>query len=146
MVVCEKLLNFTKNNIHYGVLFCEPVDPERDNCPDYFKIIPQPMDLGTILNKIFLDIYKNPQEFWIDLGLVFKNCLKFNKEENSDLHVLGLTLRECSIFLYDQWFHLSEQRYTQLNEEIGHTLISVEANKGSHQSVKVNNTEINQNE
>jgi len=51
------------------------------------------MDFGTILNKIFLDIYKNTQEFWEDIGLVLKNCLKFNKEETSDLHVLGLTLR-----------------------------------------------------
>lgn len=50
--------------MHYGVLFCEPVNPERDNCPEYFKIIPQPMDLGTVLNKLFLDIYKNPEEFW----------------------------------------------------------------------------------
>lgn len=99
------------------------------------------MDLGTILNKIFLDIYKNPQEFWVDVGLVFQNCLRFNKEESSDLHVLGLTLRECAIFLYDQWFHLSEQRYTQLNEEIGHTLISAENIRGSNQNLKVNNQE-----
>lgn len=73
------------------------------------------------------------------MGLVFKNCLKFNKEETSDLHVLGLTLRECAIFLYDQWFHLSEQRYNQLKQEIGDTLVSAEALKGSQQNLKVNN-------
>jgi len=50
--------------MHYGVLFCEPVDTEKDNCPEYFKIITQPMDLGTVLNKIYLDIYRNPSEFW----------------------------------------------------------------------------------
>ena len=38
------------------------------------------MDLGTVLNKIYLDIYKNCHEFWNDIGLVFKNCLKYNKE------------------------------------------------------------------
>jgi len=43
--------------------------------------------------------------------------LKYNKTENSDLRVLGLTLRECSIFLYDQWYHLCEQRYHKLLEE-----------------------------
>ena len=79
--------------MHYGVLFCEPVDPERDNCPEYFKVIANPMDLGTVINKIYLDIYKNPSEFWEDIGLVFKNCLKYNKESTSDLHILGLTLR-----------------------------------------------------
>lgn len=59
MLVCSKLLNFTKNNIHYGVLFSEPVDPTRDNCPDYLKVVANPMDLGTVMNKIYLDIYKS---------------------------------------------------------------------------------------
>lgn len=97
------------------------------------------MDLGTILNKLYLDIYKNPQEFWVDVGLVFKNCLKFNKEETSDLHVLGLTLRECAIFLYDQWYHLSEERYNKINEEIGATLISAETLRGSNSHLKAVN-------
>ena len=79
MLVCSKLLNFTKNNIHYGVLFSEPVDPARDNCPDYFKVVTAPMDFGTILNKVYLDIYKSSDEFWRDIGLVIKNCLKFNE-------------------------------------------------------------------
>lgn len=69
------------------------MDPTRDNCPDYFKIVTTPMDLGTIMNKIYLDIYKSYDQFWMDIGLVFKNCFLFNKEFTSDLHVLGLTLR-----------------------------------------------------
>lgn len=120
MIVCSKLLNFTRSKIHYGVLFSTPVNPDTDNCPEYFNIVKQPMDLGTILNKIYLDIYKNSKDFWIDIGLVWKNCLKFNTEENSDLRVLGLTLRECSIFLYDQWYHLNEERYNKLVEEFPH--------------------------
>lgn len=106
MLVCSKLLNFTKNNIHYGVLFCEPVDPQRDNCPEYLNIIEEPMDLGTILNKIYLDLYRCAAEFWQDVGLVWKNCLKFNQEPTSDLHILGVTLRECTLFLYGQWHYL----------------------------------------
>ena len=94
------------------------------------------MDFGTIINKLYLDIYKSPPEFWTDMGLVLKNCLKFNKEETSDLHILGLTLRECAIFLYDQWFHLSEERYKQLKEEIGNTLISSETLRRSDQHIK----------
>ncbi len=94
------------------------------------------MDFGTVLNKLYLDIYKNPSEFWNEMGLVLKNCLKFNKEETSDLHVLGLTLRECTIFMYDQWYHLSEERYNQLKEEIGNTLISTETLRRSDQHIK----------
>lgn len=79
MIVCSKLLNFTRNNIHYGTPFSEPVNPDRDGCPDYLDIVKTPMDLGTILNKIYLDIYKNSKEFWNDIGLVWRNCLKYNK-------------------------------------------------------------------
>lgn len=37
------------------------------------------MDLGTILNRVYLDFYKNPFDFWKDIGLVWKNCKKFNQ-------------------------------------------------------------------
>lgn len=33
--VISKLLNYSKDNVHYGVYFMEPVNPESDNCPDY---------------------------------------------------------------------------------------------------------------
>eukprot|EP00919_Chromeraceae_sp_WS-2016_P035507 GHVR01084245.1.p1 GENE.GHVR01084245.1~~GHVR01084245.1.p1 ORF type:complete len:142 (+),score=8.30 GHVR01084245.1:4178-4603(+) len=117
MIVVSKLLNFTKNHMHYGVLFCEPVDPEKDNCSNYHQVIAHPMDLGSILNKVYLDIYKTNEEFWYDVGLVWKNCLRYNQEATSDLHILGLTMRECTIFLYDQWYHLSEMRYEQIKKE-----------------------------
>ena len=35
VVVINKLLNFQRENISYGVYFMEPVDPERDNIPNY---------------------------------------------------------------------------------------------------------------
>lgn len=38
-VVISKLLNFHRENIAYGVYFMEPVDAERDNVPNYKKII-----------------------------------------------------------------------------------------------------------
>ena len=34
-LVINKLLNFYKDDICYGVYFMEPVDPERDNVPNY---------------------------------------------------------------------------------------------------------------
>ena len=80
MIVCSKLLNFTRNGIFYGVSFCEPVNPERDGCVDYPKVVNHPMDLGTVMNKIYLDLYKTARDFWNDIGLVWKNCLKYNKD------------------------------------------------------------------
>lgn len=59
MLVVSKLLNFTKDDVHYGIHFMEPVNPERDGCPNYRRIVNNPMDLGTILNRLYLDYYKN---------------------------------------------------------------------------------------
>lgn len=74
----------------------EPVDPDRDGVPNYRKIINNPMDLGTCMNRLYLDYYKSNQQFWNDLGLVFKNCRKFNKDAASDIRRLCDTLREVS--------------------------------------------------
>jgi hypothetical protein len=57
------------------------------------------MDLGTLLNRIYLDYFKKSSMFWIELGLVFKNCRKFHKDPNSDIRILGDTLREVDRYL-----------------------------------------------
>lgn len=103
MLVVSKLLNFTKDDVHYGIFFMEPVNPERDGCPTYKKMIHYPMDFGTLLNRVYLDFYKNAQQFWNDLGFVFKNCRKFNKDPESDIRILCDTLREV---LYCLSLHL----------------------------------------
>jgi len=40
------------------------------------------MDLGTINNRLYLGYYKEFHSFWQDLGLVFKNCRKYNQDAN----------------------------------------------------------------
>lgn len=77
----------------FGCFFSQPVGPAREKCSEYPKIITNPMDLGTIMNKIYLHIYTTYDEFWNDIGLVWKNCLKFNKDPNSEVHLLGSTLK-----------------------------------------------------
>jgi hypothetical protein len=85
MIVCSKLLNFSKEDVHYGVYFAQPVNPDLDNCPNYRKIVQYPMDLGTVLNRLYLDYYKIADSFWNDLGMVFKNCRKFNADPNCEI-------------------------------------------------------------
>ena len=38
-IVALKLLNFTKAGVKYGIYFMEPVDPEKEGCPNYRKIV-----------------------------------------------------------------------------------------------------------
>jgi len=54
------------------------VDEDRDGAPNYYQIVKNPMDLGTIVNRLYLEIYQTPTEFWNELGLVFKNCNYYN--------------------------------------------------------------------
>jgi len=78
----------------------EPVNPETDGCPDYRKKITEPMDLGTVLNRVYLDYYEQPKNFWYELGLVFRNCRTYNVDEDSEIRTLCDTLRELAMVLY----------------------------------------------
>lgn len=90
-MVCRKLLNYIRDHIAFGVYFMEPVN--IDLYPNYKKLIAQPMDLGTILNRLYLEVYSKPQDCWRDIGLVWRNCRKFNEDPNSDIRILCETLR-----------------------------------------------------
>ena len=64
---------------HY---FHEPVDPSKYCISDYFDIIKEPMDLGTIKKKLFFNVYDSLNEFIYDMKLVFDNCVKYNGPQN----------------------------------------------------------------
>ena len=68
-------------------LFHEPVDPIRLNLPDYFDLIKEPMDLGTIKKKLYGNVYKDEESLVRDLKLVFENCKRYNE---GDEEVLGM--------------------------------------------------------
>lgn len=72
-LIMSKLLSSLKIKDAYG-LFLEPVDTEQVS--DYLTIIKNPMDLGTIEQK--LSIYKNLREFQNDVELVCSNAMTYN--------------------------------------------------------------------
>lgn len=61
-----------------ATLFAQPVDPKLDNCLDYFDVIQNPMDLGTIKRKLQTNVYNRYSEFHSDVELIWKNAFKFN--------------------------------------------------------------------
>eukprot|EP00924_Labyrinthula_sp_SR-Ha-C_P013817 snap_masked-scaffold_5-processed-gene-14.22-mRNA-1 protein AED:0.37 eAED:0.37 QI:0/-1/0/1/-1/1/1/0/1300 len=63
---------------HNKGVFNEPVDVVKFNIPHYAKVISEPMDLGTIRNKLEERRYSSISEFDYDVRLVFKNAMKFN--------------------------------------------------------------------
>ena len=89
---------FTQTRKHkYAWVFGKPVDPVALHIPDYFDIIKEPMDFGTIKEKLDKKVYAKedgggPMEFAREMRLVFDNCATYNTAE-SDAGLMGSTLR-----------------------------------------------------
>ncbi|KAJ5217221.1 hypothetical protein N7468_010229 [Penicillium chermesinum] len=58
--------------------FTQPVN--RDEVPDYYEVILEPMDLSTMEEKHEQDMYPTPQDFIKDATLIFDNCRRYNNE------------------------------------------------------------------
>jgi transcriptional activator SPT7 len=72
----EKVLNELKAMTEHSTPFLNPV--KKKDAPDYYNIIKQPMDLGTMTKKLKNLAYKSKKEFVDDLYQIWKNCLRFN--------------------------------------------------------------------
>ncbi|KAH9486347.1 Transcription initiation factor TFIID subunit 2 [Psilocybe cubensis] len=66
-----------KSNKH-AVIFLQPVDPIRDHAPNYFNIIKDPMDLGTMGAKLEEGLYKDRFAFQADFKLMVNNAKLYN--------------------------------------------------------------------
>lgn len=58
------------------------MDPIKLKIPDYFDVIKNPMDLGTIKRKLMNNAYKSGEDFIDDLDLVFRNCRIYNPPDS----------------------------------------------------------------
>lgn len=71
------------------LLFNQPVDPEALGLPNYFDVVKEPMDLGTIFHKLSAGeqqgwekcVYQTAEEVYRDVSLVWHNCALFNSRE-----------------------------------------------------------------
>lgn len=87
---CQAILReFAKKaNAEFMFPFMEPVDYVALNIPDYPKLIKNPMDLGTVKQKLEEDEYENAAQFEADVRLVLWNCFKFNPA-GTPVHLMG---------------------------------------------------------
>ncbi|KAI9735894.1 MAG: Transcriptional activator spt7 [Cirrosporium novae-zelandiae] len=72
----EKVLSELKAMTEHSSAFLTRVN--KREAPDYYNIIKQPMDLGSMTKKLKAIQYKSKQEFVNDLNLIWDNCLKYN--------------------------------------------------------------------
>jgi histone acetyltransferase len=71
------LLNDMQNNSNAWP-FQQPVN--KDEVPDYYEVIKEPMDLATMEEKHEKDLYPIPDDLIRDAKLIFDNCRRYNNE------------------------------------------------------------------
>uniref|UniRef100_A0A0D9XTD5 Bromo domain-containing protein n=1 Tax=Leersia perrieri TaxID=77586 RepID=A0A0D9XTD5_9ORYZ len=89
-----------------GWLFHTPVDPVLYRIPDYFDVIRNPMDLGTVKKKLTGKQYSNADEFAADVRLTFSNAMKYNPPGN-DVHSIADQLNK----MFDSEWKLLERKW-----------------------------------
>ena len=76
MPLLQRYLHHSANR---GV-FNQPVDPIAMDLPDYCSVVANPMDLGTVKQKLQSLLYEDEIIFSAEVMLVFQNSIDYNKE------------------------------------------------------------------
>ncbi|XP_032103770.1 bromodomain testis-specific protein isoform X3 [Sapajus apella] len=81
---CSEILKemLAKKHFSYAWPFYNPVDVNALGLHNYYDIIKNPMDLGTIKEKMDNQEYKDAYEFAADVRLMFMNCYKYNPPDH----------------------------------------------------------------
>jgi hypothetical protein len=90
----KKILALLRKNPN-SVWFLEPVDWKGLGLTDYPQIVKHPMDLGTVASKLSGGEYENPDQFWNDVDLIWKNCMTYNAD-GSEVYLVAAALKEES--------------------------------------------------
>ncbi|KAK6226554.1 transcriptional activator SPT7 [Colletotrichum tabaci] len=88
----EKVLTELKAHTEYSTPFLQRVN-KRD-APDYYNLIKQPMDMGTMTKKLKSLTYKSKAEFVTDLNLIWDNCLRYNQDMGHPLRRMANGMRK----------------------------------------------------
>lgn len=88
----EKVLMELKAMTEYAQPFLQRVS--KREAPDYFNVIKNPMDIGTMIKKLKQLTYKSKKDFVDDLNLIWTNCLKYNQEQSHPLRKKAIYMRK----------------------------------------------------
>ncbi|KAJ1025442.1 hypothetical protein NDA13_004253 [Ustilago tritici] len=93
LTACTNTLKKLMQNKHASI-FLNPVDPVRDQATDYFDIIKEPMDLGSILNKLDSGQYKDRHELRADFELMISNAKTYTPDPKAWAHKQAVGLEK----------------------------------------------------
>lgn len=80
-------------------IFLEPVDVNE--VPDYAAVIKNPIDLGTMREKLKAGQYESIDSLESDFNLMINNCLLYNDKETI-FYKVGLKMREQGTMIFKQ--------------------------------------------
>uniref|UniRef100_A0A8C3WH26 Bromodomain testis-specific protein n=1 Tax=Catagonus wagneri TaxID=51154 RepID=A0A8C3WH26_9CETA len=81
---CSEILKemLAKKHLSYAWPFYNPVDVSALGLHNYYDVVKNPMDLGTIKGKMDNQEYRDAYEFAADVRLMFMNCYKYNPPDH----------------------------------------------------------------
>lgn len=79
------MLDFMERPLNYT--FKNPADPERDNLPNYYTIVQNPMDLTTVKNKLFNGQYQTTAQWYRDVCLIYENAIAYHTYSQNQLWI-----------------------------------------------------------
>jgi hypothetical protein len=103
-------------------MFKYPVDPLRDEAPNYFSLVPRPMDFSTVREKLENNKYSTVHQWKDDVMLIFSNAASYNGK-NSPIGVVAADLqsvfRELVKSLTDDQYSTWLNKLVQLRKDFG---------------------------
>lgn len=141
---CQKLLN-ELFKLSITTPFRLPVDPIRDNAPNYFDVVKNPMDLGTMKKKLSKNEYGTVNDFVSDIRLICNNSIEYNGEQslfgficNDILNMVARDLSEKSNSFEEEWYKQIAKASHEIYEHIKSAPPDISFNEG----IKINFSDI----
>ncbi|XP_054448031.1 bromodomain testis-specific protein [Pteronotus mesoamericanus] len=92
---CSEILKemLSKKHYSYAWPFYNPVDVNGLGLHNYYDVVKNPMDLGTIKRKMDNQEYRDAYEFAADVRLMFMNCYRYNPPDH-EVVTMARTLQD----------------------------------------------------
>lgn len=114
---CLKILTSLKKH-QYSFPFLKPVDPIALQVPDYFDIVKEPMDLGTVERNLRNGLYANPSQFASDIRKIWNNSFLYNAK-GSDIYHMTVSMSNYFEKLFNEIESSSgTETYIELHKKV----------------------------
>uniref|UniRef100_A0A2P2LLP6 Uncharacterized protein MANES_10G094400 n=1 Tax=Rhizophora mucronata TaxID=61149 RepID=A0A2P2LLP6_RHIMU len=133
---CGQILAKLMKHKH-GYIFNTPVDVVGLQLHDYYDIIKNPMDLGSVKLKLGKNLYDSPGVFASDVRLTFNNAMKYNPKGHE-----VYALAEQLLSRFEEWFRPIKEEIgfdEDENEEQGGQVQEAQASSWDHRNKKNDN-------